>query len=119
MSLDSLSRPGLTSNSGYLCDAAGMRSLGEMEITQHGEIEGNMPATVEYKLSDLRGQRFTVIADVAKRMGHVPMVAEPNATNGIFYTAVENCCPLTLTETGESGYGLIELGFSSALAKRN
>lgn len=78
MSPDSLSRPGLTSHSGYLCDAAGMRSLGEMEITQHGEIEGNMPATVEYKLSDLRGQRFTVIADVAKRMGHVPMVAEPN-----------------------------------------
>jgi len=111
MSLVNVMRPQLTSNSGYVYDASGMRSLGEMDITNHGDAGGGMPASVEFKLQDVYGKPFTVVADIAKRMGYVPLTVEAANPGGYNYNIVENFAPVALKETGETGYALVEIGF--------
>jgi hypothetical protein len=111
MSLSNVMRPTITSNSGYIYDAAGMRSLAEMDITNHGETSGGMPATVEFKVNDVYGKAFTVVADIANRMGYVPLTVEAVNHGGYNYNIVENFAPVTLKETGEKGYALVEIGF--------
>jgi hypothetical protein len=112
-SLTSLLRKEISATSGYVCDGDGMRSLGDMEITSHGSIGGNMPATVEYRLHDAHGKKFTIVADIEHRMGYVPLVTEAAGSGGHFYEMFENFCPITLKETGEKGYALVEIGFQS------
>jgi len=111
MSLVNVMRPQLTSNSGYVYDGAGMRSLGEMEITNRGDAGGGMPASVEFKLHDVYGKPFTLVADIAKRMGYVPLTVEALNPGGYNYNIVENFAPVTLKETGEAGHALVEIGF--------
>jgi hypothetical protein len=111
MSLTNVMRPGVTSNSGYVYDAGGMRSLREMDISNHGAAAGNMPATVEFKLNDVYGKPYTVIADIANRMGYVPLTVEAANSGGYGYNIVENFVPVTLKESGEAGHALVEIGF--------
>jgi hypothetical protein len=118
MSLTTLNRPQLTSASGYVHGVDGMRSLGDMEITNQGKAPGNMPAKVEFKLKDVYGKAYTVIADIANRMGYVPLTVEAPNAGGFSYDIVENFCPVTLKETGEKGYALVEIGFSSKPRKK-
>jgi len=113
MSLNNVLRPGLTSNSGYVHDAAGLRSLRDIEVLRHGEEPGQMPAQVEFRFSDVYGRTFNVMADIAGRYGHVPLVAEAASSSGFSYHIVENFCPVTLLETGERGHALVEMGFNS------
>ncbi len=113
MSLANVMRPQLTSNSGYVHDASGMRSLGDMEVTNRGDIGGGIPASVEFKLNDVYGKPFTVTADIAKRMGYVPLIVEAANAGGFNYHIVENFAPVTLKETGETGHALVEIGFQA------
>jgi hypothetical protein len=113
MSLVGSYRKNLISNSGYVHDADGTRSLRDMEVINHGDIGGNMPASVEFKLTDVYGKPFTVIADIANRMGYVPLITEKPDSSGFYYDIVENFCPVTLKETGETGYALVEIGFQT------
>ena len=64
-------------------------------------------------LTTMYGKPFTVIADIAKRMGFVPLVTEKPDSSGFYYDIVENFCPVTLKETGETGYALVEIGFQT------
>jgi hypothetical protein len=110
VSLAGVLRPELISNSGYVYDADGMRALGEMIVTPLGKGPEGMPATVEFVLKDVYGKPFTITADIANRMGHVPLTVEaPNAA-GYSYDIVENFAPVTLKETGEKGHALVEIG---------
>ncbi|MDD5177615.1 MAG: hypothetical protein PHQ05_14450 [Sterolibacterium sp.] len=118
ISLTGMFRPGSSMTSGYVYDSSGVRSLKEVEIVNHGEISAGVPATVEYKLNDVYGKSFTVIADIAKRMGYVPLVVEAGAASGYSYNIVENFCPVTLKETGEQGHALVEIGFNSIQPKK-
>jgi hypothetical protein len=111
MSLVNVMRPSLISNSGYVFDASGMRSLGNMDIVPSGEAPGGMPAAVHFNLHDVYGAPFTVTADIAKRMGYVPLVVEAANAGGFNYNIVENFAPVTLKETGETGHALVEIGF--------
>jgi hypothetical protein len=111
MSLTGSLRQGTTSTSGYVHDASGMRSLRMLEINNHGDIGGNMPATVEFKMDDVYGKPFTVIADIEHRMGYVPLITEKPDSSGFVYNIIENFAPVTLKETGEKGYALIEIGY--------
>jgi hypothetical protein len=117
MSVTGSFRPGLTASSGYVYDAAGMRALGTIDMSSHGKGEGGLPDSVEFKLPDVFGQRHTVIADIAKRVAHVPLVTEAPSASGHAYTVVENFCPIVLKETGEIGFALVEIGFSSTLPR--
>ncbi|HKT73179.1 MAG TPA: hypothetical protein VJQ47_09830 [Steroidobacteraceae bacterium] len=110
VSLAGVLRPELISNSGYVYDADGMRALGDMVITLRGKGPEGMPATVEFELKDVYGKPFTITADIAARMGYVPLTVEaPNAA-GYSYDIVENFAPVTLKETGEKGHALVEIG---------
>lgn len=113
MSLSGVLRPTVVSNSGYVHDQAGLRSLKAMEITAQGEGPDGMPATVHFALTDVYGKPFTVIADIANRLGHVPLVVEKAGGSGFVYNIVENFCTITLKETGESGYALVEIGYNA------
>ena len=113
ISMTGLLRPGSTMTSGYVYDDSGLRSLKDVDITPHGKAPGGMPATVEYKVNDVYGKPFTVVADIVNRMGFVPLVTEMAVAEGYFYNIVENFCPVTLMETGEKGYALVEIGFNS------
>ncbi len=117
MSLNTVLRPGLTSNSGYVHNRAGMRALTQIAISRKGKLAGGMPATVEFKFGDAMGNKFTVIADIAHRYGYVPLVVEAASSTGFNYNIVENFCPVTLKETGETGHALVEIGFNSKSAK--
>jgi hypothetical protein len=117
MSVTGSFRPGLTASSGYVYDATGMRALGAIDMISHGKSEGGMPESVEFNLPDVFGQQHTVIAEIAKRVAHVPLVTEAPGTSGHSYTVVENFCPIMLKETGEMGFALVEIGFSSTHSK--
>ena len=111
MSIMNVMRPTLTANSGYVFDTSGMRSLGNMDIVRSGEAPGGMPSVVDFNLQDVYGEPLTVSADIAGRMGHVPLVVEAATHGGFNYTIVENFVPLYLKETRERGYGLVEIGY--------
>jgi len=111
MSIVNVMRPSLTSNSGYVFDATGMRSLGDIEIVNSGAAPGGMPAAVTFNLRDVYGAPFTVTADIASRMGYVPLIVEAANAGGFNYNIVENFAPVTLKETGEIGHALVEIGF--------
>ena len=115
ISLTGILRPGATMTSGYVHDGAGTRSLRDVEITKQGAAPDGMPATVEYKTNDVYGRPFTVVADIANRVGFVPLMSEAPIGNGYSYSIVENFCPVTLLETGEKGHALVEIGFNSKL----
>lgn len=110
MSLTGSLRPGSTSLTGYVHDADGTRSLGEMSVINHGLLPDKNPEQVEFKLQDVYGKPFTVIADIARRMGYVPLITEKPDNNGFFYNITENFAPATLKETGETGVSLVEIG---------
>lgn len=113
MSLTTLMRPTLVSNSGYVHDADGLRALRDIDITASGSGPGNLPAKVQFKFSDIYGKSFTVVADIAGRHGFVPLQVEaPNATGNV-YNIVENFCPIAHVESGAGGQALVEIGFNS------
>jgi hypothetical protein len=111
MSIVNVTRPSLIANSGYVFDASGMRSLGKMEIANAGEVPGGMPAAVNFNLEDVYGKPFTVTADIANRMGFVPLAVEAANAGGFNYHIVENFAPVSLKETGEKGHALVEIGY--------
>lgn len=113
MSIVNVMRPTLTANSGYVYDASGMRSLADMEIVNSGEAPGGMPAVVSFNLRDVYGKPLTVTADIASRMGYVPLVVEAAGHGGFTYTIVENFVPVRLEETGETGHALVEIGYQT------
>jgi hypothetical protein len=111
MSIVNVMRPSLIANSGYVFDASGMRSLGDMDVVNSGEAPGGMPAAVHFNLHDVYGRPFTVTADIANRMGFVPLVVEAGNAGGFNYNIVENFAPVRLEETGETGHALVEIGY--------
>jgi hypothetical protein len=113
MSIVNVMRPTLIANSGYVFDASGMRSLANMDIVNSGEAPGGMPAAVRFNLDDVYGKPFTVTADIANRMGYVPLVVEAANQGGFNYTIVENFAPVRLEETGETGHALVEIGYQA------
>jgi hypothetical protein len=113
MSVTGSFRPGLTASSGYVYDAAGLRALGTIEMSPHGKGEGGMPDSVTFHLPDIFGKPHTVIAHIGQRVAHVPLVTEAPGAGGHAYTVVENFCPIVLEETGEKGFALVEIGYSS------
>lgn len=117
MSVTGVLRPTLITNSGYVHDQAGLRSLKDMEISNQGEGPDGMPATVLFTLTDVYSKPFTIIADIANRLGHVPLVVEKAGGSGYVYNIVENFCTVTLKETGENGYALVEIGYNARRAK--
>jgi hypothetical protein len=113
MSITGSLRQGVTTNSGYVHDADGTRALRNIDVTNHGDIGGNMPSKVEFRLTDVFGKPFTVIADIGRRMGHVPLITEKPDSSGFLYNITENFAPLTLQESGEIGYSLVEIGYQT------
>jgi hypothetical protein len=118
MSVTGSFRPGLTASSGYVYDESGMRSLGSIDIINHGHGMDGMPESVELRLPDIFGKQHTVIAHIANRVAHVPLVSEAASASGHSYTVVENFCPIVLQETGETGFALVEIGFSAAAPRK-
>jgi hypothetical protein len=114
MSVTGRFRPGTTAVQGYMHDAAGMRALGDIQIVRHGERTDKMPNTVEFIVSDVYGGSHGIVADVEHRLGQVPLVVEASGAGGFGYTVVENFCPVLRRDTGETGYALIEIGYSTA-----
>lgn len=118
MSVTSLLRPTEPANCGYVHDdKGGLRSLRQVQITGHGKQADNVPETVEFHLTDINDQPFTIVADLTKRFAYVPLHTEKPGAVPFVYDIVENFAPLTLKETGETGIGLVEVGWSVAVKK--
>jgi hypothetical protein len=117
MSVTGRFRPGTTAMGGYMHDAGGMRSLGDIEIVCHGERADKLPGKIEFNVADVYGKFHSIVADVDNRLGHVPLVVEASGAGGFGYTVIENFCPVLHRETGETGYALVEIGFSTLAGK--
>lgn len=117
MSVTGRFRPGTSAVAGYMHDAAGIRSLGDIEIVRHGERSDKMPNKIEFIVADVYAKSHTIVADIGNRLGHVPLVVEASGAGNFGYTVIENFCPVLHRETGESGYALVEIGFSTPPGK--
>lgn len=105
-------RPGIVAKEGYVADAEGPRALARIEVRQEGELPDGLPRKLIHEVEDVFGNSYTIISDIEGRDAHVPLVSEA-PSGGTSYNIVENFCPLTLVETGETGEGLVEIGRSS------
>jgi hypothetical protein len=112
MSMTNMLRPSVTHIAGYIHQDGKSSPLKNMEITNHNQPAGEMPQTVEFKLNDVAGKPYTIIADIANRYGYVPLSVEAGDAEGNVYICIENFCPLTIKETGEKGFGLVEVGYT-------
>ncbi len=118
MSLTGVYRPNSPANSGYVWDDEhGLRSLRQVEITGSGEGPGGIPATVQWRLTDVYDRPFTIVADLSRRFAHVPLHSESAGAAPFVYDIVENFAPLELEETGETGIGIVEVGWSTPAAR--
>jgi hypothetical protein len=109
-------RPGTTAVAGYVYDGSGMRSLREIEILRHGEGADKLPNKIEFNVTDVYGSSHSIVADVANRLGQVPLVTEASGAGGFGYSIFENFCAVHHRETGESGFALVEIGYSTTLS---
>ncbi|HKQ83379.1 MAG TPA: hypothetical protein VJS42_14400 [Steroidobacteraceae bacterium] len=110
MGVYSVLRPSIAANEGYVYDGSGMRSLKDIEITTEGKSDEFLPATVKFKMNDIEGNNFTIVADIENRFGNVPLAVEKPGGGLPAYRIHENFVPLKLEETGEEGYALVEIG---------
>jgi hypothetical protein len=118
MSVTGILRPADVANCGYVHDEkGGLRPLRQIEITGQGKMADNVPETVTFRLTDINDQPFTIVADLAKRHAFVPLHTEKPGAAPFIYDIVENFAPLTLKETGETGIGLVEVGWSTPRKK--
>ena len=103
-------RPSVAANEGYVYDTVGgVRSLKDIEIVSEGKSDEFLPATVRFKMNDVNGQHYTVLADIKNRYGNVPLAVEKPGGGLPAYRIYENFVPLK-TDSGEEGYALVEIG---------
>jgi hypothetical protein len=113
-SVTGILRPTTPANAGYVCDEkGGLRPLRQVEITGVGEGPEGVPARVEFALTDIHDQPFTIVADLLQRHAHVPLHTEKPGALPYIYDIVENFAPLRLEQTGETGIGIVEVGWST------
>ena len=104
-------RPNLPTLCGYVFDERqGLRALGDIEFKGKGEGPDNQPANVEFRLTDIYGETFSLSADLQNRFASVPLQSEKPGPTPFVYSIVENFAPLKLHDTGEEGIGLVEIG---------
>lgn len=116
MSVTSIFRPESPTNCGYVYDKSkGLRSLRDVEIIGNGDGPANMPANVEFRLSDIYGEKFTLHADISKRYAHVPLQSEKPGAMPYVYRITENFAPLRYEERNDTGVGLVEIGWSESV----
>jgi hypothetical protein len=114
MHLTGLLRPDSPAGCGYVWDSEhGLRSLRRVQVTGSGDGPDGVPATVELRLTDVYDEPFTIVADLTNRYAHVPLHTESPGAAPFVYDIVENFAPLRLNETGETGIGLVEVGWST------
>jgi hypothetical protein len=114
MQLTGVYRPDSPARLGYVWDAEnGLRSLRNVELVGVGEGPDGVPASVEFHLTDIADRPFTIVADLTRRYAHVPLRTEVAGAVPFLYDIVENFAPLELKETGETGIGLVEVGWST------
>jgi hypothetical protein len=114
MSVYGVLRPATAANGGYVYDGSGLRSLRDIDIGWEGDLSKGLPTAVSFKMNDVYGKAYTVVADIANRYGDVPLAVEKPGGGLPAYRIFETFCPLTLAETGEKGYGLVEIGDNPA-----
>jgi hypothetical protein len=119
MQVTGVMRPDVAGLGGYVHDdEKGLRALRDIEIVGSGEGPGGVPANVEWRLTDVYGEPFTITADLHRRHAHVPLHTEKAGAAPFVYEIVENFAPLRLEQTGEEGIGLVEVGWSVPVADR-
>lgn len=106
-------RAGHVAREGYVADADGVRAMRRVEIEPIGIRKGTvLPSAVLYKATDTFGQTFSLEADVAGCLGQVGLQVEEPANDQVPYTVTENFCTVTDRVRGDTGIGLVELGFN-------
>ena len=114
ISVTGILRPESQVSCGYVYDdQKGLRSLKQVDISGHGDGPDGLPATVEFNLTDIYDQPFTIVSDLRNRYSHVPLHAEKPGAIPYIYDIVENFAPVTLKQTSENGIGLVEIGWST------
>jgi hypothetical protein len=102
-------RPEVWAREGYVSDNRGERALKHIDIAFEGKSDEELPERVRFNLTDVFGESFTLVCDVAGRYAQVPLVSEKPGKGGT-YSITENFCPTILEETGEKGCALVEIG---------
>jgi hypothetical protein len=72
---------------------------------------------VGWRLTDVHDRSFTIVADLSRRFAHVPLHTEAVGAAPFIYDIVENFAPMELKETGETGVGLVEVGWSTTVPR--
>jgi hypothetical protein len=110
-----INSPSVLAADGYMHDRTGLRALKEIDVQLSGAtLADGMPETVRFLFEDIAGNRFTIVASIVNRLGVVPLSGEKPDGGMAEYICVENFCQLTLEETGETGYGMVQLGYNPA-----
>lgn len=104
-------RTGLISLEGGVMDAAGTQALRRLEIIPF-DFSANevLPARMLFEATDVEGQTYSLEADIAGRMAQLGVQVEVGAEQ-MPYTLTDNYCTIRDRNSGETGIGLVELGF--------
>jgi hypothetical protein len=101
----------IVAREGYVSDTDGSRALRRIDVRVRGAGPDGVGGCVNFDLQDVAGERFTVHAQIAERLLSLPLVSEKPGARAP-YRIIENLCPIMLRETGETGWGHIELGLN-------
>jgi hypothetical protein len=105
------SRSGLMAREGYVIDGAGARAMRMMTATAIDfSAEGVLPARMVYELTDAMGESYSLEADVSGRLGQLGLKPEVATGNQVPYTVTDNYCTVKDLKSGDTGFGLIQLG---------
>lgn len=108
-----INNPTVLAADGYMHDGSGLRALKDMDVRlEGGTLADGMPETVRFVLDDISGKQFTVVASIAGRLGVVPLSGEKPDGGMPEYLCIDSFCRLTLEETGQTGYGMVQLGYN-------
>jgi hypothetical protein len=93
---------------GYQAVPEGNQAIKSFEIENEGETTDGMPAKVTFRIVNVDGQKFTLVADVGNAFARLPLHSQKPGAK--VYLNVENMCRAHCIETGEEGLANVEIG---------
>jgi hypothetical protein len=100
-------RPEIWTREAYVGESRGNQVIKSFEIENIGQDAEKMPDTVRFTGVDVDGTHYTISSDLKNSLARLPLYLQKEA--GKVYLAVENICRIRHEESGEVGYGNVEI----------
>jgi hypothetical protein len=101
-------RPEVFTMEAYVGEPRGNQVIKSFTVENIGSGPDNMPETVRFTGICIDGTTHTVTCDLKNALARLPLNLQKDA--GKVYYCVENICRIHHEETGEEGYGNVEIG---------